>query len=347
MPIKASIIGATGYAGVELVRLLLRHQNVKLSHLGSKSYAGDKLSKIYPMFMDICDITLEEPDLEGFSKDSDVIFVALPNGILNKEINQEILNRSVIIDLGADFRLVNPEKYEEWYKLKHYNKELLKTAVYGLVELKRNKIKNKRLIANPGCYTTTSILSLAPLMKKDYIDLSSIIIDAASGVTGAGRGLKVDNLYCEVDENYKAYGITNHRHTPEIEQELSELAGQEVTINFTPHLVPMERGILITAYINLNKDIKIEQIIKDYKNFYNNEKFIRILDGIDAQTKFVKGSNYLDISLKIDPRTNRLIVLGASDNLMKGAAGQAVQNMNVVFGFNESEGLNMVPDSLI
>ena len=327
MPIKASIIGATGYAGVELVRLLLRHQNVKLSHLGSKSYAGDKLSKIYPMFMDICDITLEEPDLEGFSKDSDVIFVALPNGILNKEINQEILNRSVIIDLGADFRLVNPEKYEEWYKLKHYNKELLKTAVYGLVELKRNKIKNKRLIANPGCYTTTSILSLAPLMKKDYIDLSSIIIDAASGVTGAGRGLKVDNLYCEVDENYKAYGITNHRHTPEIEQELSELAGQEVTINFTPHLVPME--------------------IKDYKNFYNNEKFIRILDGIDAQTKFVKGSNYLDISLKIDPRTNRLIVLGASDNLMKGAAGQAVQNMNVVFGFNESEGLNMVPDSLI
>ncbi len=345
--IKAAIIGATGYAGVELTRLLLRHKNVEIVKIGSQSYTGQFLSEVYPIFNKVTDLKLSKPDLKEFAKKADVVFLALPHGIASKEVNQEILNQTVIIDLGADFRLNSIDDYEKWYQTKNYATAIIKDSVYGLVELYRDQIKRSRLIANPGCYTTTSILALVPLLKSDLIDPDTIIIDAASGVTGAGRSTKLVNSFCEVDEDYKAYGLVNHRHTPEIEQELSKAAGKNVTINFTPHLIPMERGILATSYASLKSEIDLEQIKKVYKEFYKNDYFVRILDNQLPQTKFVKGSNFIDINFKLDPRTNRIIVLSALDNLIKGAAGQAVQNMNVVFNLDEKEGIDMIPDSLI
>lgn len=342
--IKVSIIGATGYAGEELTRLLLRHPEVELANLGSKSYAGKQFSKVYPGFFQILDKKLSEPDLEKFSRESDVVFLALPHGIASKEVTESILEKTKIIDLGADFRIDNLKTYENWYKTEHFGQKVLEEAVYGLVELNREKIKKARLVANPGCYTTASIMALAPLVKEGIIDLDSIIIDAASGVTGAGRSTKLDNSFCEVDEDFKAYGLTNHRHTPEIEQELSKIGKTDIKLNFTPHLIPMQRGILATCYGNLKKGLSEEEGLNLFESFYKDEPFVRIRKNNFPQTKFVKGSNYIDIGLKIDSRTNRIIVLSAIDNLIKGAAGQAVQNMNVLFGLKETLGLELIPD---
>ena len=254
-----------------------------------------------------------------------------------------------IIDLSADFRTKDVKTYEKWYKIEHKSPQFIEEAVYGLCETNRDKVKGARLIANPGCYTTCSILTAYPLVKEGLIDPDTLIIDAKSGTSGAGRGAKLPNLFCEVNENMKAYGVTNHRHTPEIEEQLGYAAGKEIVVNFTPHLVPMNRGILATEYATLNKKADgtlptYEEVKAVYDKYYKNEKFVRVLEkDICPETKWVEGSNYVDVNFKIDERTGRIVMMGALDNLVKGAAGQAVQNMNLLFGFDEAEGLNLVP----
>ena len=268
----------------------------------------------------------------------------MPQGLCASLVNEEILSKTKIIDLSADFRLKDVKVYEEWYKIEHKAPQFIDEAVYGLCEINREDVKKARLVANPGCYTTCSILTAYPLAKEGLIDMSTLIIDAKSGTSGAGRGAKVQNLFCEVNENMKAYGVATHRHTPEIEEQLGYAAGEKVILNFTPHLVPMNRGILATEYAKLTKDVSWEEVKSVYDKYYGNEKFVRVLDkDVCPETKWVEGSNYVDIGFKIDPRTGRIIMMGAIDNLVKGAAGQAVQNMNLMFGLEESEGLELVP----
>lgn len=342
--IKAGIIGATGYAGQELIRLLYNHSDIDIVHLSSHSYAGKKLSEVYPNFTGIMDIELAGLDAQQMADDCDVIFFALPHGLAAGQISEDLLKKVKIIDLGADFRLKDKEVYENWYNVKHPAPEFLKEAVYGLCELNREKIKTARIAANPGCYTTCSITSLAPLAAGDLIDLSSLIIDAKSGITGAGRSLSLPTHFTESNESFKAYGVGTHRHTPEIEQELSTIAGKDIILSFTPHLVPMNRGILTTSYASLTKEISSEKLIDIYKEYYKNENFIRIYSKDSLpETRFVRNSNFVDIGIKTDPRTNRVIIIAAIDNLIKGAAGQAVQNMNIMFCLPEDKGLNAVP----
>lgn len=342
--INVGIIGATGYAGGELVRLLLDHKEVEIKWFGSKSYIDKKYYEVYQNFFQIVDDKCLNDNLEELAKIADVIFTATPQGYCSSLINKEILSNTKIIDLSADFRIKDVKTYEDWYGIKHASPQFIQEAVYGLCEINRDDIKNARLIANPGCYPTCSTLSIYPLAKEGLIDVNTLIVDAKSGTSGAGRGAKVDNLYCEVNENIKAYGVTNHRHTPEIEEQLTYAARQNVLINFTPHLVPMNRGILVTAYASLKKEVTYEEVKAIYDKYYSKEKFVRVLDkDVCPQTKWVKGSNYVDVNFKIDKRTNRIIIMGAMDNLVKGAAGQAIQNMNIMFGLNESMGLNHVP----
>ncbi|EAI1846344.1 N-acetyl-gamma-glutamyl-phosphate reductase [Campylobacter coli] len=336
MRLKVGILGASGYAGNELVRILLNHPKVEISYIGSSSSVGQSYTKLYPntpLNLNFEDKNLDELEL-------DVLFTATPHEFSAKLFSESLLKKMKIIDLSADFRLKNPKDYELWYKFTHPNQELLKNAVYGLCELYQEEIKNANLIANPGCYTTCSILSLYPLFKEKMIDLNSVIIDAKSGVSGAGRSAKVENLFCEVNENIKAYGLASHRHTPEIEEHLSYAAGEKITLQFTPHLVPMQRGILTTAYANLKHSVSEKEIREIYQKYYQDRKFIRLLPPQSfPQTRWVKSSNFADINFSIDERTNRIIVLGTIDNLIKGAAGQAVQNMNLMFDFDEDEGL--------
>ena len=273
-----------------------------------------------------------------------MIFTATPQGLCASLVNEEILNKVKIIDLSADFRIKDVKVYEKWYGLEHKSPQFIDEAVYGLCEINREKIKGARLIANPGCYTTCSILSFYPLLKEGLIDPNSIIIDAKSGTSGAGRGAKVNNLFCEVNENIKAYGVLTHRHTPEIEEQLGYAAGEPLKIIFTPHLVPMNRGILVTGYANLKQPLTYETVRAAYDKYYADEKFIRVLDqNVCPETRWVEGSNYVDVNFKIDERTNRIVVMGALDNIVKGAAGQAIQNMNLIFGLPESEGLELAP----
>lgn len=342
--IKAGIIGATGYAGQELIRLLYNHSNVEIIHLSSHSYSGMKLSKVYPNFTGIFDKELAGLNAQQMADDCDVIFFALPHGLAAGQISEDLLKKVKIIDLGADFRLKDKEVYESWYKVKHQAPLFLDEAVYGLCELNREQIKKARIVANPGCYTSCSILSLIPLVDKKVIDNSTIIIDAKSGLSGAGRSLSLPTHFAEINESFMAYGIGTHRHTPEIEQELSNIAGNEIVLSFTPHLVPMNRGILTTAYASLIKDIKSQGLIELYEEYYKDEKFIRIYRNESLpETRFVRNSNHVDIGIKTDPRTSRVIIVAAIDNLIKGASGQAVQNMNLMFGLSEDEGLNAVP----
>ena len=347
--IKVAIVGSTGYAGEELTRILLHHPEVEISHVTSHSFAGKRYDSIYPSFANRFNNLCEEENIEKLAEDSDVIFIALPHGIASKKITNEILNKVKIIDIGADFRIRNQKVYEEWYKTEHESPYLLEQSVYGLCEWKRNEIKKAKLIANPGCFTTCSILSLSPLVKENLIDLNSIIIDAKSGVTGAGRTLDIGTHYTECNESTKAYKVASHRHTPEIEQELSALAaGQEIKLSFTPHLIPMQRGILSTCYANLkDSSVTYEHIKEVYKKYYGNEYFIRLTEkSIFPETKWVRNSNYCDIGFAIDKRTNRIVVVGAIDNLIKGAAGQAIQNMNIIFGIDEKIGLDNIPISI-
>ena len=342
--IKAGIIGATGYAGAEIVRLLMGHPEVEIKWLGSRSYIDQRYADIYRNMFQIVEDICKDDNLDKLAEEVDVIFTATPQGFCASVINEEILSKVKVIDLSADFRIKDVAIYEKWYGIEHKSPEYIKEAVYGLCEINREDIKKARLVANPGCYTTCSILSLYPLVKEGLIDPSTIIIDAKSGTSGAGRGAKVDNLFCEVNENMKAYGVATHRHTPEIEEQLGYAAGQEIVLNKTPHLVPMNRGILVTAYASLKEKVSYETVKAAYDKYYEKEKFVRVLEkDVCPQTKWVEGSNYVDVNFKIDERTGRVIVMGALDNLVKGAAGQAVQNMNLVFGLDESTGLDLVP----
>ena len=342
--VKAAILGATGYAGAELVHILSGHPDTELVYLASHSYAGKKFSDIYPGMKGVCDQELREDDIKKATENADVIFLSLPAGLASGIVTDEILEKSAVIDLGADFRLHDKETYETWYKTEHHSPSLLEKAVYGLPEIHREAIKGKRLIANPGCYTTCSIMTLYPLVKAGLVKTDGIVIDAKSGTSGAGRGEKLGSLFCEVNESIKAYGVTTHRHTPEIEQELSEAAGKNIVLQFTPHLVPMNRGILVTAYASLKRKVTPEEVRAVYEKYYADETFVRVLeDGVCPQTRWVEGSNFVDVNFRIDPRTNRIIMMGAMDNLVKGAAGQAVQNMNLMFGLPEEEGLRMAP----
>ncbi len=342
--IKAGIIGATGYAGGELVRLLLGHKEAKIVWYGSRSYVERKYADIYQNMFQLVDDICQDDNMEAMAEQVDVIFTATPQGLCASLVKEEILHKVKIIDLSADFRIRDVSVYEKWYGMEHRAPQYMKEAVYGLCELNREAIKKARLIANPGCYPTCSFLSVYPLVKEGLIDPDTLIIDAKSGTSGAGRGAKVDNLFCEVNENIKAYGVTGHRHTPEIEEQLSLAAGKQVLINFTPHLVPMQRGILVTAYASLKKDISYKEVKAVYDRYYEKEYFVRVLpEDVCPQTRWVEGSNFVDVNFKIDPRTKRIIMMGAMDNLVKGAAGQAVQNMNLMFGVDEAEGLRMAP----
>ena len=342
--IKVGIIGSTGYAGGELVRILMGHKDVEIKWFGSRSYIDKKYAEVYQNMFQIVDAVCMDDNMEELAEKVDVIFTATPQGLCASLVNEEILSKTKVIDLSADFRIKDVDTYEEWYKMKHPSPQFIEEAVYGLCEVNRQAVKKARLVANPGCYPTCSFLSIYPLAKEGLIDMSTIIIDAKSGTSGAGRGAKVDNLYCEVNENIKAYGVASHRHTPEIEEQLGYASGEKVTLNFTPHLVPMNRGILVTAYASLKKAMTYEEMKEIYERYYNKERFVRVLSkDICPQTKWVEGSNYVDVNFKIDPRTNRVIMMGAMDNLVKGAAGQAVQNMNLMFGLPESEGLELVP----
>ena len=348
--IKVGIIGATGYAGGELVRILMNHKEAEIVWYGSKSYIDKKYSEVYQNMFRIVEDVCKDDNLSELAEQVDVIFTATPQGFLAGVLSEEILSKVKIVDLSADYRIKDVKVYEKWYGIEHKSPQFIDEAVYGLCEINRGKVDEKtRLIANPGCYTTCSILTAYPLVKEGLIDVDTLIVDAKSGTSGAGRGAKLPNLFCEVNENMKAYGVAFHRHTPEIEEQLSYAGNCEVKINFTPHLVPMNRGILATEYAKLRVKEggllpSYDEVKAVYDKYYKDEKFVRVLEkGVCPETKWVEGSNYVDINFVIDERTGRIIMMGALDNLVKGAAGQAVQNMNLMFGLAEDEGLNLIP----
>ncbi len=355
---KISVLGGSGYTGQELVRLLEAHPLVEIAHIGSRSLAGTKFNQLFPASS--VEIPFEDISIAQAAQSSDIIFLALPHGVAEKQLTPELLETCKIIDLSADFRLKDPRLYDQWYSFTHTSPEMLQHAVYGLPEWHKAAITHTQLLANPGCYTTASILALAPLVTKGLVEPSSIIIDAKSGVSGAGRGAKVANLFCEVADSMKPYGIANHRHTPEIEEQLGILAQASVarpdvkaattpsagsaptppTISFTPHLIPLNRGMLATCYATLKPGVSAEACLEAFQSAYQNEPFVTILDpGTLPQTRWVRGTNHCHISLTHDPRTNRVIVVSAIDNLLKGASGQAVQNMNLMCGYPETLGL--------
>ncbi|MBR5337088.1 MAG: N-acetyl-gamma-glutamyl-phosphate reductase [Lachnospiraceae bacterium] len=342
--IKVGIIGATGYAGNELVRILMGHKDAEIVWLGSRSYVDKPYSSVYQNMFRIIDDVCRDDNISELADNADVIFTATPQGYLAGILTEDILSRAKVIDLSADYRIKDLPTYEKWYGITHGSPGFIPEAVYGLCEINRDKVKNARLVANPGCYPTCSFLSVYPLVKEGIIDPDTIIIDAKSGTSGAGRGAKTDNLFCEVNESIKAYGVATHRHTPEIEEQIGYAAGKKVTISFTPHLVPMNRGILVTAYANMLRKAGYDEIKSIYDKYYDNEFFVRVLDmDVCPQTKWVEGSNFVDVNFKVDERTGRVIMMGALDNVVKGAAGQAVQNMNIMFGLPESEGLSAAP----
>ncbi|MEW6182421.1 MAG: N-acetyl-gamma-glutamyl-phosphate reductase [Bacillota bacterium] len=339
--IKVGIIGATGYTGAELVRLLVRHPAVEIAMLTSRSYAGKKLSEVFPHLTGFSDRELVALDADEVAAGCDVVFVALPHGHA-VSVAKTVLDRGKrFIDLGADFRFRDVRVYEDWYKVKHEAPALLEEAVYGLPELYREQIKNSRLIANPGCYPTASLLAAVPLLHAGLISPEGIIIDAKSGVSGAGRTLNLRVHYAEVNDNVQAYNVGVHRHTPEIEQGLSAAARRELKVSFTPHLVPQTRGILATVYAGLKKPLSTAALLDQYREFYRDEYYVRVLpEGVLPQTKGVAGSNCVHLGAVADSRTGRAVLLAAIDNLVKGASGQAVQNMNLLFGLPETTGLD-------
>lgn len=339
--IKVGIIGATGYTGAELLRILVNHAQVEITALTTTSQAGKSITEIYPSLTGYVNNILVEDDIEKTVSQCDVVFVALPHGNAVKVAKEVVKQGKVMIDLGADLRLKDADVYEKWYKVNHDGRDILEQAVYAIPELYREDIKGKKLIANPGCYPTSVLLALVPLLRAGAIEHKSIIIDSKSGMSGAGRSLSEAAHYCTVNENIDAYGVATHRHTPEIEQELTKACGEDVLVSFTPHHMPITRGILSTIYADL-KDGFGDSEIKEIYKMYDKEKFVHLLDdGVMPHTKWVYGSNNCHINYKIDKRTNRIIVVSAIDNLVKGASGQAVQNMNIAFGLNECTGLNL------
>jgi N-acetyl-gamma-glutamyl-phosphate reductase len=339
--LKAAIVGASGYTGVELLRILHSHPEMAVTCVTSEQSAGKPISDVFPTLRGRCDIVLENLEPVGIAEKVDVVFTALPHKAAMEVVPTFLKMEKTVVDLSADYRLRDAAVYEQWYD-KHLNPEFLLEAVYGLPELRRAQIAEASLVANPGCYPTSVILGLAPLLKNKVIDPRSIIVDAKSGVSGAGRGAKVDGLYCEVNEGFRAYGVGGvHRHIPEIEQELSLLAGNPLAIAFTPHLVPMDRGILSTIYSAPLGKVTAADLVTLYDAFYDGEPFVRVLpEGTFPSTAHVRGSNFCDIGIAVDQRTGRVIVVSAIDNLVKGASGQAVQNMNLMCGLPETLGLD-------
>lgn len=341
---EIAILGATGYTGIELVRLLYHHPGAKLSFLSSESHAGISLAGVHPQFYGRVEQQLQPLRVEAIPEAVELVFCALPHGSSAGVIPELLTGGKRVIDLSADFRLREPALYEQWYGRSHPAPGLLNEAVYGLPEINGEAVKKATLVANPGCYPTGALLALAPLVRAGQVNSSSIIIDAKSGVSGAGRAPRQDFHFPECTENFKAYRVGNHQHTPEIEQLLGQLTGQKVTITFTPHLVPMIRGILSTIYLSLRRELTLEQICDLYREFYRGQPFVRVLEPpLLPETRMVRGSNYCDLALRRDERTGRVIVFSAIDNLVKGAAGQAVQNMNLMFGFAEETGLTQLP----
>jgi len=340
--LKVGIYGASGYTGQELLRLLLRHPQAEVVALTSRRYAGVPVSDIYPVFVGLTDLVFVDASPEDVAGAADIVFLALPHGV-SMAVAPIFLNAGKkVIDLSADFRLRDVATYEKWYS-RHTAPNIIKESVYGMPELYGDEIAKARLVANPGCYPTSVILGLAPLLKANWIDDSSIIADSKSGVSGAGREPQVGTLFCEVDEGFKAYKVGEHRHTPEMEQEISILAGCDVRISFTPHLLPITRGILSTIYATLQKDVTTAELIDLYRAFYKGKKFVRVYKvGTFPNISSVRGSNYCDIGLTVDARTKKVIIICAIDNLVKGAAGQAIQNMNLMCGLSEDTGLTMI-----
>ena len=341
---RVAILGATGYTGIELIRLLNNHPEVELIFAGSESQAGNALSEIHPQFRGRADLILDRMQVEAVPSDVGIVFCALPHGRSLQIVPELLANSFKVIDLSADFRLKKKELYKKWYGYDHPAPKRLGEAIYGLTELNKERVAKGQLIANPGCYPTSIILALAPLKDNSLVEVNSIIVDAKSGVSGAGRVPKQAFHFPDCTENFKAYRVASHQHTPEIEQELSKLGGRDTVVTFTPHLVPMIRGILSTIYLNLTS-LKSEQELRTlYLNYYKECPFVRIMDEKTMpETRFVRGSNYIDIGLKLDQRTGRLVVISAIDNLVKGAAGQAVQNMNIMLGYKENTGLEQLP----
>lgn len=341
--VKVGIIGASGYTGVELARILARHPGVELALVTSRKHQGRPLGAVFPNLKKVVDLACVDADPAALAGQADLFFTAVPHQTAMNIIPTLVQGGSKVVDLSADFRIHDPAVYEEWYQ-PHSAQEYLGEAVYGLPELHRDAIGAARLVANPGCYPTSVILGLAPLLKAGVIDPATIVADSKSGTSGAGRGAQVGTLFCEVTDGFRAYKVAAHRHTPEIEQELGELCGQPVTISFTPHLVPMSRGILSTVYASTTRSLTQAEAESLYFDFYNNEPFVRVCepDTLPA-TQYVRGSNFCDLACRVDPRTGRIVVLAAIDNLVKGAAGQAVQNMNLLCGFPETQGLEIVP----
>lgn len=341
--LKVGIYGASGYTGQELLRLLIRHPQVEVTALTSRQFKGMPVSQVYPVFAGLTDLRFIDASPEDVADVADFVFLAMPHGSAMDVVPAFLEAGIKVVDLSADFRLQDQALYEQWYG-RHETPELLKEAVYGLPELYREAVKGARLVANPGCYPTSAILGLAPLVKEGWLDDSTIIVDAKSGVSGAGREAKIGSLFCEVNEGFKAYNVFKHRHTPEMEQEISRLAGKSVCLSFTPHLLPLDRGILSSIYGTLGEDRTVADLLDLYRDFYDGEVFVRICpEGAYPNVSSVRGSNYCDICVTVDRRLRRAVVFSAIDNLVKGAAGQAVQNMNLMCGFTEETGLAGVP----
>lgn len=343
--IRAAVVGSTGYGGVELIRLLLTHPLVQITSVISSSSAGSLLSDGFPHLSEIIIDKLDAVDISLIKSKADIVFTATPSGVSSGIVPQFIEAGLKVIDLSGDFRLKSGEQYEKWYKHKAADSFYLHKAVYGLAEIFRDEIRGAEFISNPGCYSTAALLGLIPALSAGWMDPATIIIDAKSGVSGAGRALSLAVHYSEVNENFAAYKINKHQHLPEIEQVLGRIAGQEVVTTFTPHLVPMTRGIMCTMYASFNGNKRTEEELIDlYRQYYEGRRFVRVRSkGKWPATKEVTGSNYCDIGFSVDERTGRLTVISVIDNVVKGAAGQAVQNLNIMMGWDETLGLQMTP----
>ena len=340
---KAAIFGASGYTGQELIRILSGHPGVELVAVTSRRFDGQPVTEVFPSLFGLTSLKYHNAAPADIAKICEVVFLALPHGVSMEIAPVFIQAGKKVIDLSADYRLRDVSTYEKWYA-HHTRAGIIKDAVYGIPELYRQKIKETSLVANPGCYPTSIILGLAPALKNQLLDVATIIADSASGVSGAGREPQTGSLFCEVDGGFKAYKVGKHRHTPEIEQELNFLAGEKFVVSFTPHLLPVKRGILSTIYASLKKDVTFPELHSLYSSFYAGEKFVRICPpGSLPNISSVCGSNFCDIGLTIDLRTKRVIIISAIDNLIKGAAGQAVQNMNILYNWEEDTGLQMAP----
>lgn len=340
---KVAVIGASGYTGVELLRLLAGHEGVDVVAVTSRQYEGQSLDRVFPSLRGFFDLHCEALNVAKIAQRAEVIFTALPHKSAMEVVPDFLAAGCKVVDLSADYRLRDQQVYEDWYQ-PHSSPELLAEAVYGLPELYRSQIAGARLIANPGCYPTSVALGLAPLLEKDLVAHGSLIVDSKSGTTGAGRGLREGSLFCEVNEGFKAYGVAAHRHTPEIEQTLSQLAGDSVQVSFTPHLLPVDRGILSTCYASLKGTKSTAELLELYRQRYAGEPFVRVLpEGELPNIAHVRGTNFCDIGLVADDRTGRVIVVSVIDNLCKGASGQALQNFNLICGFAETAGLGAAP----